>query len=246
MPSHSPHASRPSTFRAPGWGAPVLLSSCCCWRNATLWKLVPFSHRSASRIFIRQPGCIPLPMVTQNGDHQFDGGEKRAGLRPLTRPQLQGSSSSLLGRRARRAGACLHMGQHPASSSFWGWKPSSSSAEEAPSRHAREGELLLPSQGATFRPLSGRRWPAAPGGSPNTSYAVRAALVFWDGPILVFVTRTGVRTCRCALGQPAPAGAVLVGRWTSPSVLRWWQLEKASPPTRPSAPPADRPPALWL
>jgi hypothetical protein len=104
-PSHSPHASRPSTFRAPGWGAPALLSSCCCWRNATSRKLVPFSHRSASRIFIRQSGCIPSPMVTQDGDHQFDGGEKQAGLRPLPRPQLQGSSSSLLGRRARRAGA---------------------------------------------------------------------------------------------------------------------------------------------
>jgi hypothetical protein len=43
-------------------------------------------------------------MVTQDGDHQFDGGEKQAGLRPLPRPQLQGSSSSLLGRRAGRAG----------------------------------------------------------------------------------------------------------------------------------------------
>jgi hypothetical protein len=105
MSSHSPHASRPSTFRAPGWGAPAFLSSCRRWRNATSWKLVPFSHRSASRIFIRQPGCIPSPMVTQDSDHQFDGGEKQAGLRTLPRPQLQGSSSSLLGRRARRVGA---------------------------------------------------------------------------------------------------------------------------------------------
>jgi hypothetical protein len=30
--------------------------------------------------------------------------------------------------------------------------------------------------------------------------------VFWDGPILVFVARTGVRTYRCALGRPALAG----------------------------------------
>ena len=30
-------------------------------------------------------------------------------------------------------------------SGFWGWKPSSSSAEEASSSYAREGELLLPS-----------------------------------------------------------------------------------------------------
>jgi hypothetical protein len=46
-----------------------------------------------------------------------------------------------------------------------------------------------------------------------------------------------MRTCRCALGRPALTGEVLVGRWTPPSVLRWWQLEKASPPTRPSVPP---------
>jgi hypothetical protein len=152
---------------SPGWGAPASLSSCRRWRNATSRKLVPFSHRSASKIFIRQPGYIPLPMVTQDSDHQFDGGENQAGLRPLPRPPLQGSSSSLLGRRARRARACLRVGRRPASSSFWGWKPSSSSAEEAPSSHAREGELLLPSQGATFRPLSGRRWPTAPGGLPT-------------------------------------------------------------------------------
>jgi hypothetical protein len=86
MSSHSLHASRPSTFRAPGWGAPASLSSCRRWRNATSRKLVPFGHRSASRIFIRQPGCIPSPVVTQDGDHQFDGGEKQAGLRPLPPP----------------------------------------------------------------------------------------------------------------------------------------------------------------
>jgi hypothetical protein len=56
--------------------------------------LVPFSHRSASRIFISQPGRIPSPVVTQDGDHQFLGGEKQARLRPLPLPQLQGCSSS--------------------------------------------------------------------------------------------------------------------------------------------------------
>jgi hypothetical protein len=35
-------------------------------------------------------------------------------------------------------------------------------------------------------------------------------------------------------------------RWASPSVLTWWQLEKASPPSSPSALHADRPPTLWL
>jgi hypothetical protein len=95
----------PFHLSSPGWGALALLSTCRRWRNATSRKLVPFSHHSASRIFIRQPGCIPSPVVTQDSDHQFDGREKQVGLRPLPRPQLQGSSSSWLGRRARRAGA---------------------------------------------------------------------------------------------------------------------------------------------
>jgi hypothetical protein len=47
----------------------------------------------------------------------------------------------------------------------------------------------------------------------STSYATRAVLVFWDGPVLVLVARMGVRTCRCTLGRPPFAGAVLVGRW---------------------------------
>jgi hypothetical protein len=93
-----PYASCLSTFRAPGWGTPAILPP-CRRRNATLWKLVPFSHRLASRIFIMQPDCIPSPVVTQDGDHQPLGGEKQAGLRSWSRPQLQGCSSSLLGRR---------------------------------------------------------------------------------------------------------------------------------------------------
>jgi hypothetical protein len=45
-----------------------------------------------------QPGCTPPPAVTQDGDLQFDGGGKQAGLRPLPLPQPQGFSSSVLGR----------------------------------------------------------------------------------------------------------------------------------------------------
>jgi hypothetical protein len=117
MSSHSPHASRPSTFRAPGWGAPMLPSSCCCWRSTISRGLAPFSHRSASRIFVMQPDCIPSPMVIQDDDHQFGGGEKQAGLWPLPRPQLQGCSSSGLGRRgAHRVGPYLRVGWRPASS----------------------------------------------------------------------------------------------------------------------------------
>jgi hypothetical protein len=98
-----PYASCLSTFRAPGWGTPAILPP-CRWRNATSLKLVPFSCRLASRIFIMQPSCTPSPMVTQDGDLQFDGGEKRAGLRPLPLPQLQGFSSSVLWRGVCRVG----------------------------------------------------------------------------------------------------------------------------------------------
>jgi hypothetical protein len=57
-----------------------------------------------------QPGCIPSPVVTRDGDHQPLDEEKQAGLRSWSRPQLQGCSSSLLGRRARRAGLYLPHG----------------------------------------------------------------------------------------------------------------------------------------
>jgi hypothetical protein len=103
-----PYASCLSTFRAPGWRMPAALPP-CRWGNATPWELVPFSHRSASRIFITQPGCTPPPAVTQDGDLQFDGGGKQAGLRPLPLPQPQGFSSPGLGRGVCRVwvGPCV-------------------------------------------------------------------------------------------------------------------------------------------
>jgi hypothetical protein len=161
-----------------------LPSSCCRWRSATSRGLAPFSYRSASRFFIMQPGCIPSPMVIQDDDHQFDGGEKQVELRPLPRPQLQGSSSSGLGSGAHRVGARLCVGWRPASSSvIRGRRASSSSAEEASSSHAREGKLLLPGQGAAFRPPPGRVWPTAPGGrttrrTPRGRYSCSGTIPF--------------------------------------------------------------------
>jgi hypothetical protein len=81
-----------------------LSSSCCCWRSATSWGLALFCHRSASRIFIMQPGCNLPPVAIYKDDHQPYGGEKRAGLRPPPYPQLQGCSSSSLGWKASRVG----------------------------------------------------------------------------------------------------------------------------------------------
>jgi hypothetical protein len=158
MPSHSSHSSRPFTFQAPRWGAPVLPSSCCCWRSAYSWGLALFSHRSASRIFIMQPGCSPSPMVIRRDDHQPCGEEKQAGLRPLPCPQLQGCSSSGLGRRARRVGSCFPRG--PVTRFFLqhsGEKGTLQPCGGGVLQLCGGGELLLPGQGVAVRPPSGRR-----------------------------------------------------------------------------------------
>jgi hypothetical protein len=107
-----PYASCLSTFQAPGWGISAVFPP-HHWKNATLRELVPLSHRSASRIFITQPGCTPPPAVTQDGDLQFDGGGKRAGLQPLPLPQPQGFSSPGLGRGVSRVGVGPYVGGGP-------------------------------------------------------------------------------------------------------------------------------------
>jgi hypothetical protein len=78
------------------------------------------------------------------------------------------------------------------------------------------GERHPPAPRSILQPCGGRRTAASqPGcsipssvramvacrtrGSHNTSHAARAVLVFWDGPILVLVARTRVRTRRCPL-----------------------------------------------
>jgi hypothetical protein len=116
-----PYASCLSTFQAPEWGIPAVFPP-HRWRNATPWELVPFSHRSASRIFIMQPGCSPPPAVTQDGDLQFDGGGKRARLRPLPLPQPQGLSSLGLGRGVCRVGVGPCVGGGPLLPSVIGGK----------------------------------------------------------------------------------------------------------------------------
>jgi hypothetical protein len=235
-----PYAPCLSTFPAPGWGTPAILPP-YRRRNATSRKLVPFSHRSASRIFIMQPGCIPSPVVTQDGDLEFDGGEKRTGLRPPPRPQLQGSSSSLLGWRVRRVGGLPARGSvtlffprrlgEKGIFQLRGCFPQPRRGRRTTA--AQPGCSILSSVRTMVAPRTGRARPGLPcadscvRGSPSTSCAVRAALMFWVAP-------ARARTCRCALRCLAPAGAV----------LRWWQPEKASLPTRLPTPPA--PPDLRL
>jgi hypothetical protein len=160
MPSHSSHSSCPSTFRAPRWGAPVLPSFCCYLRSATPWGLALFSHRSASRIFIMHPGCSPSPMVIRRDDHQPCGGEKQARLQPLPRPQLQGCSSSELGRRARQVGSCLPRG--PVTRFFL--------------QHSGKKDILQPCGGGALQPCGGWRTAAAWSGCSCPS-STRATVV---------------------------------------------------------------------
>jgi hypothetical protein len=136
----------------------------------------------------------PFAGVTQDGDHQLLDGEKQAGLWPPPLPQLQGCLPSLLGRRARRAGALP-----PARVS---WPPP-----------------LPASGGGNHPPALRRRRPPAMPGKANCCCPTRMQ---HSTLFLVFVARTGARTCRCALERPAFADAALVERRTPSSVLTWW------------------------
>jgi hypothetical protein len=208
----------------------------CCLRSATSWGLVLFSHRSASRIFIMQPGCSPPPAVTQDDDRRPRGGEERAGPWPPTYPQLQGCSSSVLGRRVHRVGSCLRVGSGPLLPSVIGGEgPSPSVALSAAACLAPRPERLWCCFRCRLLPL-GRAWlpvrrtgvgravhgPATSRsslrrrlhrGSHNMSYAARAALVFWDSlgedgseDLSVRIGAAAVR--RCGVGAQV---AVVVG-----------------------------------
>jgi hypothetical protein len=208
-----------------------LPSSCCCWRSATSWGLALSSHRSASRIFIMQPGCSPPPVVTQDDDHQPCGGEERAGPWPLPCPQLQGCSSSVLGRRASRVAV---------GSSAWAGDPLFPPALGGEGRSLalrrrrtatcclvggwlsvhRTGDGRATRRSATSTALPAP--PVAPGGGAQHVVRRRAVSASLDGLVLTPVARTGVRTSLCALGRPPFAGAASARRWPLSSVLRWW------------------------
>jgi hypothetical protein len=221
-----------------------LSSSCCRWRGETPWGLASFHHHLASRIFITQPGCSPLPVVIQKDDYQPCGGEKQAGLRPPSCPQLKGCSSSVLGRRVCRVGARLHMGSSPLLPSVFGGEGRSPcvALSAAACLAPRPGRLwcrlrrcLLPlGRRVAARPPHGRRSRRArvghihgfscgtsrTGRSYKTLYAVRVGAAFLDGLVLTPVVRTGAKTSSCALVRPPFAGTVLVRRWPLSSVLR--------------------------
>src|SRR5688572_19037623 len=174
----------------------------CRWGNATPWELVPFSHRSASRIFIMQPDCTPPPAVTQDGDLQFDGGGKRAGPRPLPLPQPQGFSSSRPRWRMRRVG---------------GLPPRGSVTLFFPWRLGENGILQL--RRDFLQPCRDRRAAVTQPGRSTTSsvrttvapHTARAAPTLW-------AVLARAKTCRCASRRRQPEMASLPMRLPTPPV----------------------------
>jgi hypothetical protein len=152
----------------------------------------------------------------------------------------------MLGRRVRRVGAHLRVGSSPLLPSVFGGEghsPSvalSAAACLAPWSERLWGcfrcRLLPLGRSVAARPPHGCRSrraraghvqvlpapPAAPGGRRTRRTPPRAVFVFWDSLVLAPVARTGVRTCRCALGRLPFAGVALARRWPLSSVLRWW------------------------
>jgi hypothetical protein len=181
------------------------------------------------------------PAVTQDDDRRPRGGEERAGLWPPPYPQLQGCSSSVLGRSVHRVGARLRVGSGPLLPSVIGGEGRSPSVALAaaaclaprPERLWRcfRCHLLPLGRSVAARPPHGCRSclaraghvqvllarSAAPGG--RTTRGTLRGRYSCSGTASA---RTGVRTCRCALGRRPFASAVLVGRWPLSSVLRGW------------------------
>jgi hypothetical protein len=171
-------------------------------RDATPWELVPFSHRSASRIFIMQPGCTPPPAVTQDGDLQLDGGGKRAELRPLLLPRPQGFSSSRPRWRMRRVGGLP----------TWG-----SVALFFPWRLGENGILQL--RGDFLQPCRERRAAATqPGRSTTSSVRTTVAPRTARAAPTLWVVLARAETCRRASRRRQPEMASLPMRMPTPPV----------------------------
>jgi hypothetical protein len=117
-PSEPPDGERSCCFRLAVVGGTQLRGS---WYLSAIVRLQGFSSGSPAASPRR---WSPKTVTTK-------GGEKQAGLRPLPLPQLQGCSSSVLGRGVRRVGACLRAGSGSLLPSViggkgvrhsWGWQ----------------------------------------------------------------------------------------------------------------------------
>jgi hypothetical protein len=169
-----------------------------------------------------QPGCIPSPMVIQDDDHQFGGGEKQARLRPLPRPQLQGSSSSLLWQGRAELGFYLphglagrlflqHLGERALTDLAEGANFDNAGPVSRKRRQLQRAWLagsagfVAASDAASYRLI--RAWPSVhrtggrcavrTGGSSKTSHAARVAFVFLDCLVLTPARRLHAEVGAC-------------------------------------------------
>jgi hypothetical protein len=161
-PSEPPDGGHPQSFRLVVGGTQL----CGSWYPSAIVRLQGFSSRGPAA----PPRRWSPKMVTASPWM----GRSKPGCVPPPLPQLQGHLPSLLGRRARRAGALP-----PARV---GWPPP-----------------LPASGGGNHPPALRRRRPPAMPGKANCCCPTR---VQHSALFLVFVARTGARTCRCALERP--------------------------------------------
>jgi hypothetical protein len=139
-----------------------------------------------------QPGRNLWPVVIHKDDYQTCGGEKRARLRPPPYPQLQGCSSSTLGRRASRVGALP---------SAWAGDPLLPPTLEG---EGRSLALWRRRTSATRgRPDAGAVSCRVPGSSAWMALVPPSALppAAWSGRGFPFTARATVAPCA---GQPHP------------------------------------------
>jgi hypothetical protein len=173
MSSHSLHASRPSISRAPEWGALALLCLAVVggtqlrgsWYLSAIARLQGFSSGSPAASPHRwSPKTVTTSSMVGRSE---SGGDLSPALsfKDLHHPCWGGE-------RGKPGPAFAWAGVPPLPASGGGNHPPALRRRRPPAI-AGEGELLLPSQGATFRPLSGRRWPAAPGGLTPFSFSWR-------------------------------------------------------------------------
>jgi hypothetical protein len=234
---------------SPRMGSTRVALSCCRWRNATSRKLVPFSHRSTSRILIRQPGCIPSLVTTS-----LMVGRSKPGCSLCPALSFEDLHHPCWGGGRGEPELYLPHGfmghpllQHSGERVLTGLaKGADSDNAGLVGRERRQlqrvglagsaGSGLAP--GAPSRRTSGRR-AARTGGPPKTSCAARATFVFLGCPALAPVRRL-LRRGRCSPVREDPSGDLPVGRWLPSSTLRWWRLKKSSLPTRSPPPSALR------
>jgi hypothetical protein len=161
-----------------------------------------------------QPGCSPPLVVIHKDDHQPRGGEKQAGLRPPSCPQLKGCSSSLLGWKASRVGVLP---------SAWAGDPLLPPAlgEEAFTSLAEEANFGYAGPADCKHRQLPRAWLPGSDGSGAASDAASFRLV--GARLSVHHTGDGraVRGSATSMASPTPL-AVLGGR-TRRRTLRGWR-----------------------